>query len=675
MKLLKYLSIAAIALMSVACSDDDDNPTIKSPGVYFGEDNTAETMLSPVEGAPTSFEVSVWRTENKGQQTVDITYTADDANVFTVPATASFADGAYKTTFTVDCNMTGWEIGKSREITFNLGGDYISDYAYAGEFTKKVTLFYTFKKLGKSFMQDNWITVLFTDIDWPIPPYEVEIEEAEQLPGYYRIVNPYGASFCATASEFTGSNFKPAYDGAKDPKYIYIHAEDDRYIWIERQPATGNPWFTRFAQEVGDYIGFQVAKGATIEECKAAYAGAFMYKESNGSIWFQAGCARFGYYNNGTLSDNNGNGWANVGEASMLITAPGAAFEDFNASLEYVGVLAVDKKGSELMIKQTYGSDVKYAKYALVSGAPEDMDPVYNDIIDGKIESKWIEDIAAPYIFVPVSEGGKFTVAVVTYGHDNEVPKGHGYVSFNAILGSGGPTEGMEEAGQVWFVDGWVITGYGYKDDSGNVVNYNAYDYRYVVPLWKSKTNNGQYGLLSPYGKDVFKNRDGEGQYVKVFGNTDGDATVMVKFDVSNPNLIKMPCQYSGFTNKDDGAKSIANLEGMLVDQNPDASDADIIGYMTEKGYAFTTYSNGVVTIPTPRWYNEKGQNGGKWYYWNDPQAGQIYMPGSTPQGIAATLSASRKNIAPAAFKMTKVERTSSKIFTGKVFVKDTPVR
>lgn len=668
MKLLKYLSIAAVALMSVACSDDD-NPTIKSPGVYFGEDNTAEVMLSPVAGVPTSFEVNVWRTENTGEQSVDITYTAEDASVFTVPATVTFPAGSYKTSFTVDCNMTGWEIGQSRDITFNLGGDYISDYAHAGEFTTKVTLFYTFKSLGKSYMQDNWITVLFSDIDWPIAPYQVEIEEAEQLPGYYRIVNPFGSSFCVSVSE-TGANTKVAYDEKKDPKYLYIHAEDDNFIWIERQAATGNPWYTRFSQEVGDYIGFQVAKGATIEECKAAMPGNFMYKEANGSIWFQAGCARFAYVSNGTPLDNNGNGYSNVTYESMLITAPGAAFEDFNASLEYVGVLS-DKGGNKAMVKQEYGADVKYAKYALVSGAPDDLDPVFQGIIDGSISAAWVEDITAPYIFAPVSESGSYTLAVVTYGHDNEVAKGRGSVSFKIILGSGGPTEGMKEVGQAMYVDGWIITGYGTKENGP----YNAYDFRYTVPLWQSTTNPGQYGVLSPYGKDVFKNKDGVGQYVSVFGNTDGDAMVMVKFDVSNTNLIKMPCQYSGFTNAEKGEISIANLEGMLLEQNPEASDADVIAFMNQKGYEFTTYVNGVVSIPTPRWYCTEGQNKGNWYYWDPVQASQIYFPGSYNRAIANNLAASREIKGAAALKMADVMNVSTKIFTGKIVAKDYPVK
>lgn len=662
MKLLKYLSIAAIALMSVACSDDDDNPTIKSPGVYFGEDNTAETMLSPVEGAPTSFEVSVWRTENKGQQTVDITYTADDANVFTVPATASFADGAYKTTFTVDCSLAGWGIGKSHEITFKLGGDYISDYAYAGEFTKKVTLFYTFKSVGKSYMQEDWVTAIFSDIDWPIPPYEVEIEEAEQLPGYYRIVNPYGSSFCATLSETLGSNFKVSYDESKITYYLYIHAEDDRYIWMEPQDALGNPWWSRFTQKVGDYIGFQIQKGATLEELKASNPGDFMYREENGSIWFHAYCNRMGLIQNGAYSDAQGNGYTLSDEACMLITAPGKAYEDFNVSLEYVGVLAVDKKGTQVMVKQSYGPDVKYAKFALVAGVPEDMNAVYNGIIDGSIEGTWAQ-LDQPYIFAPVSESGNYTLAVVTYGHDNEVAKGNGCISFRAEIGTGGPTTGMEEKGQALFVDGWIITAF--TADGENP--YNAYDYRYTVPLWQSKDKPGVYGLLSPYGKDVFKNEEGIGQYVSAFGNTDGDASVMIKFDISNLNFIKMEPQYSGFTKKEWGTVNIANAEGWIMSLNPGLSDSELIVKMNDAEAEFTTYANGVVTMPMPFWYREKGNGAGAWHIWNPLQSAQIYFPGAYNAGIASTLAVSRKAPRAAIAKMAKFDTVGKKTFVGKV--------
>ncbi len=662
MKLLKYLSIAAIALMSVACSDDDDNPTIKSPGVYFGEDNTAETMLSPVEGAPTSFEVSVWRTENKGQQTVDITYTADDANVFTVPATASFADGAYKTTFTVDCSLAGWEIGKSHEITFKLGGDYVSDYAYAGEFTKKVTLFYTFKKVGKSYMQDNWITVLFTsEFEQPIPVYEVEVEEAEQLAGYYRIVNPYGSNFCASAVAASSLSLKAGYDESKESKYIYVHAEDENFIWVERQAVTGLPRAISFSQEVGDAIGFQVAKGATIEELKASSPNNFMYKESNGAIWFKGSCARFSYVNGGNLLDNNGNGYSNVGDPAMLITAPGKAYEDFNASLEYVGVLAVDNKGTQAMVKQSYGADVKYAKYTLIAGVPQDMDAVYNGINDGTIESEW-SNLEEPYLFAPVSESGAYTLAVVTYGHDNEIAKGHGAVSFNVTIGTAKPTDGFKEIGLAQVVDGWIICGWGKKNPDGSVTPNNAYENRYQAPLWQSSSAPGMYGLLSPYGSNVWG-----GKYVSQLGNKAGNLEVLVKFDVSNTNLIKIPTQYCGFTSDATGEVSIANIEGVIIAVNAGITDERVISFMTEKNMQFTTFVNGVVTVPNPQWYWTDGSNKGDWYNWANPQNAQIYLPGSYNAAIAANLAASRKAPGSASVKMSSIKTGNVKIATAKV--------
>lgn len=662
MKLFKYLSIAALALVAVACSDDDDAPQVKSPGIYFGEDNTTNVMLSPVEGAPTSFNVYIWRTEKGQAQTVDVTYVPEAEGLFTVPAQATFAADSYKATIVVDCDVAQWSIGQTKSLKLQLGGQYISDYAYAGEMDVDVTLYYTFKSLGKGMMVDNWISVLFSDLE-QAAPYSVEIQEAEQLPGLYRLVNPFGSSFCAGVNQANpGQNFKAAYDESKITYYLEVHGEDPNFFYMLPQPASGNPWYSRFSQVVGTYPGMVMAQGNSVADVKAALPQYFA-KLENGTVTMPAATARFFYTNSGNELTNNGNGYSNVSTPSVMFTMPGVGVSDYSVGLAYIGVLAVDKKGNEVMIGQTFGENVMYAKYAMEKTA--DGDALCDGIEDGTVEANWIEDLTAPYLRIPVKEDGTYTVGVITYGEDNEVAKDRGSVTFKVTLGAGGVTEGMEEWGQGIMIDGWVIAAF--KNSATNE-GFVAYDYRYLVPVYRGTANPKIYGLYCPYGNDVFQSKDGKGQYVTVFGNTSGDAEVMVKIDATNPSFIKIAPQFSGFTRAGWGEMFIANVEGLLA-SDPESTDAENIAYMQENDLPFTTEKSGTIDIPEPRFTRTEADND-KWYMWQNSQNSGVWLPGSFQMGVSALLKTTRTDLAPAATQMAKAVVSVRKSFVGKPYVK-----
>ena len=74
---------------------------------------------------------------------------------------------------------------------------------------------------------NSWARVcddMFSAIDESfLATWDVEIEESETTPGYYRLVNPFGNGNCPYFGD--KNNFK-----AND---LYIHAEDPEHVWME----------------------------------------------------------------------------------------------------------------------------------------------------------------------------------------------------------------------------------------------------------------------------------------------------------------------------------------------------------------------------------------------------------------------------------------------------------
>lgn len=634
MKFLKYLSLAAIAALAVGCSDDDA-PVIKSPGVYFGEDNKAQVTLSPVEGAPEYFDVAVWRTENTGEQTVNITYETTAEGVFTVPSTVSFPAGAYKTNLRVDVDLTKYQVGQSYDITFHIGdGSVISDYGYAGTYEANVILYYTFKPLGTSYMNDPWIVGLFSDLEG-ITPYEVKIEQSEQLPTLYRVVNPFGKSYCAGVRDRNPKiNVQAAYNEDQVSYYLEFHtlnANDFSRVYILPQEALGNPWQTRYKFRIMNDAGYQVAQGTP----PAGIPAGDFASVDNHQIMFPSKTALFYYAPSGEeqgpyyTSKGNGN-------PALFITEPGYGVTDYTASLSFAGTLNTGK-GYVAMITNVFGSDVKYARAAIAPGKGDAIQEAMTEQFKANtIDAKDL-NLEEQFFTLPVSEAGVYTVGVGTYGNDNEVVIATTYISFTVEMGADEMSD-FQSIGMGGVADGWV-TGI-FQNSAGE--QYDPYQYRYQLEIYKHKSA-AKYALKNMYGPDVFN-----GQYQKVFGNTITDGTYWVVIDATNPNCIKIPWQLPGFNRSSWGDLSIANREGWLQ-VDGEMTDAQIISQMQSEGSQFTTFTNGTFYIAKP--YERMTMYEGKTYYCSNVY---IWTPGAYPKGIAQDKNNIYKAIAPKAADMAK---------------------
>lgn len=92
----------------------------------------------------------------------------------------------------------------------------------------------------------------------PTVTYNVEIQESEETPGLYRLVNPYGAAF--------PYNEDGDWDASKD-YYLEINAQDAGGVYIQSQ-ALGFDWgYGMFY--ASSMAGFYIEQGATLDEVKS----------------------------------------------------------------------------------------------------------------------------------------------------------------------------------------------------------------------------------------------------------------------------------------------------------------------------------------------------------------------------------------------------------------------
>lgn len=138
-----------------------------------------------------------------------------------------------------------------------------------------------FKSLGTGLYTEDFLFGLFNGLE--NVTYEVEIEESEDNPGKYRLVNPYGAAY--------PFNAEGDYDASQD-YYMVIDAQDPASVYIPLQ-GVGCDW--GYGEwEVYSLAAYYLDNGKTAEEVKAA-----------------------GYF--GTLAD----GVITFPESSLLITSSG----------------------------------------------------------------------------------------------------------------------------------------------------------------------------------------------------------------------------------------------------------------------------------------------------------------------------------------------------------------
>ena len=399
--------ITCMAVAFQACDSDDDTTSsgVSAEGVYFPNTNSETIDLSKTD---TSFDVPIMRMTAGEAQTVALTVTGATSQ-YSVPSSVTFAQGETEENITVTFDGNSIEYDSYSEITIAISDEDVTTPYGQSSYTFSVGIPSPWTSLGDCTYSEDCISTFWST---GVTTYTVEIQENDNQPGYYRLVNPYG--------EVYPYNDPGDWDDSQD-WYLEIHAEDPDAVYMYMQE-TGMDWGYGMIT-IGSFAGYYMNYGYTLDEMKSeGYTGTL----ENGIITFPTSTLLISMadYNSGGLYYANTNG-------GFKVVLPGYTDTDYSVSVAYAGKYtnSSDEDEGVLATISDIGADVESIRLAVVEGS--DYSAAYESVRNGNVSSTEVTAEAAT-VMVPFDGDptqGTYTLIAVTYD-GNGVAQDYDYVLF-----------------------------------------------------------------------------------------------------------------------------------------------------------------------------------------------------------------------------------------------------
>lgn len=346
MKIDKILALSMASMLTVAftaCDSEDEAyewASVSGSQVYFNNSLAKEYVLSMNES---SFNIPVSRVSDADAISVPLNVTLEEGSLFTIPQSVSFAAGQKEATIQVSYDPANIEFDKFETVKISLADAGLTTEWGISEYVFTAGVPAPWVSLGMATVVDDFITGIFgvENIAW-----QVELQENQLYPGYYRLVNPYGAGY--------PYNEPGDFDVSQD-YYMEIHAENPDQVYIPTV-TYGMDWgYGNFI--FGSLAGYYLAKG---DEGKAAdYYGTL----ADGIISFPADALLIG------MSDYNDGGLYSCNESGAFkIVFPGIVLADYSIDVAYAGKLYdVDDNLYVVAELAAIGGDVEEVRLAVTS--------------------------------------------------------------------------------------------------------------------------------------------------------------------------------------------------------------------------------------------------------------------------------------------------------------------
>lgn len=328
------LALAFAAFALAACSGDDDE---LAPGEWNAAENYANVAFEKLQTSEeldpadaTDAFIKVTRQNTSGAITVPVKIVTNTDDVFTVDP-LTFADGEAEANLSF--HFPDAEVGKPYTLEVE-----INDPKFVSEYTSVSTYSYTVTRVkwndvsyiinngqkiyGYAAYTEDLVTTFFTV---PNITFPTRLQERDDMPGYFRMVNTYGANYPALE------------EGQWDPEndyYIYIDATDPDKVYIPEACNTGMDVGYGFC-----YVWSMVGLGMKRE--RQDYIDGNYGTYENGVITFPKGALLFGMENYNDLGFYDSNGSA----AFRLVVDPDKDLyvadprTDFTFENEFLGTL------------------------------------------------------------------------------------------------------------------------------------------------------------------------------------------------------------------------------------------------------------------------------------------------------------------------------------------------
>lgn len=502
-KLISALMVLPVVAALTACSDDDGKYTpaekLTTAQVYFSNQMpTTVTLLTEGEGV---VNVTLNRIKTDEALTVNLVATQpeEQALQFNVPASVTFAEGENSVGIDVTYDPSEVEYDTNYKLTIAISDEeYTTPYGTSAySFTGSAPA--PWESLGMATFTENCLGAYYGG---KAVTYQVEMQENKTKPGYYRLVNPYGAAY--------PYNEEGDWDDSQD-YYLYIHAEDPDFVYMPYQ-GMGVDWGDGEFALMDFAFYYMAAQGMSPENVKAQGHGG---KLQDGIITWPTKGLLFaigedGYY------------YGNV-SGEFEIVLPGYTKADYTVTAGYAGILTTAEEESQAVVDFTFGADVASAKYALTDASVSE-DGAAAAIVSGELEATEITEGGRFYL--PLEEDGKYRVTVVVFDAEGEA-KGQASTGFEFEKGG----SSWESLGVGLYTDDLVGCLFAPED------NPAMYVVTYEVEVLASTKTPGIYRLKNPYGEAFPLNEEGD---------WDASMDYYLEIDATDPTAVSFEKQALG---------------------------------------------------------------------------------------------------------------------------------
>lgn len=538
-----FLMIVASCCLFTACGDDDDykaGAPAEGQGVFFS--NTASSKIN-LDSKATSFDVKIGRSITGSATTVELTV-EDTSGKFTIPTSVSFAADAEMATLTIGYNPEELEYDAYAKITLSVKGEENTTPYGFSTYTFEVGIPAPWKSIGKATFNDAYIFE---------KTYQVELQQNENDPNQYRLVDPYSAAL--KAENLSTNDDQSPYVTFKllvpDDKVGNITITSNGLVYFDSYCSglynTANDYNTNIdIHHPSDFTKFQ-------DEAMWQYSRVTHYKEDG-----TPGIVQFAPY---YYMENLG-GWDKTQVDGMItITFPGYVLADYSVSATYTGQNTSIDGSRYALANITLGEDVTSAKVALIKG--DDVDAAVAGIKDGSLANTEITETGT--VSLPCPEKGVYTFVVVSYGDNN--PQESAYAKFfsSTAIASQWASLGMAK-----YTDTYVGAAYGADDET------------YEVEIEESGNTPGLYRLVNPYGAAFPYNEEGD---------WDASRNYYMEINATDPTAVYITMQNTGL-NWGDGNFYVYSEAAYALDE-----EGKSLAEVKAQGLC-GTLNNGVITFP-----------------------------------------------------------------------------
>lgn len=434
--------VSVMAFTWTACDDEIEYTPAGSEGldgVYFATDMASDIVLSKDAN---SFDVQISRGSDAGSATVYLTVEADSATnaIFTFPDSVTFEEGNTVANISIAYNPEALVYDEQYAFTLSVPAEMASPYGNVS-FSGVAVLPAPWVSIGMATYTDDILLPLFS---YSPVTYQVEIQENQENPGIYRLVNPYGENY-AKACAAAGIGIP---DYSQETIYLTFSIADPNSV-VFNKTNSGCDW------------GYGEMSYACLQY--GTYADGIVRFPTKGLVVY----------------DNDGGYYANKNGA-FVIAFPGVTIADYSVEVAYAGRF-VDPSGevNTAIANVTLGADVEKAIVGMALS--NDPNAVLSGMKDGSIEVKEITESGK--VELALAEDGVYTIVAVSVagGEMQEAA----YASFEFTTG------GSE----------WESLGIGTMTDGVVGPLYGVTAETYPVEILHSTKTPGMYRVVNPYGE------------------------------------------------------------------------------------------------------------------------------------------------------------------------------